>query len=113
MSLKEEPGRTELEWSGGVGGTNYRGLWGKGAVGCSLPLEFSCGGRNQGRAGGDLGARESAQVSGSKSGVSGIPSAGLCLEGAEGALGRDFGRSRSADLFPSEGRHHSRVTLAL
>lgn len=29
MSLGEEPSWTELKWGEGVGGTKYRGLWGK------------------------------------------------------------------------------------
>lgn len=78
---------------------------GEGAVGC---WSFLAGGRNQARAGGDVGAGESSQVSGSSRRASGIPSAGLYLRGRRalwvGTLGGDLG---VRTLFPLEGRHHT------
>lgn len=90
MSLGEEPGRTELEWEevwvepttvvcGGRGG------W------VQLSLEFSCGWaeprEGRWRPGGE-GERAGVGV---KSGGLGDPLGRTVSEGAEGALGRDFG----------------------
>lgn len=97
---------------GGVGGTKWRGLWGKGAVGRVCRSSFLAGGQN--RAGGPEGSPERRLGAGCRGPALGIPASPqwrLCLtrgRGGGGAAGRRFGGSRGACT--PEGRHHSPVT---
>ena len=104
MSLGEEPSRTELEWEEVWVEPNTVVCGGRGG----WVLEFSCGWAepSEGRWGRG-GGGELAGV-GVKSEGLGDPLGRTMSEGAEGALGWDFGGDLGVrTLFPLEGRHHT------
>ena len=96
-----------------MGGTKYRGLWGKGWLAAVVDGVFL---RVGGTKRGPVGTGERFLASGSSPGASGVPSAGLCLRGRGALRAGRLGRQRSAEPVsapPSKGSRHSRVTPAL
>lgn len=93
--------RVGPSWSGRRCGWNQLPWFvGKGRLGAAVAGVFLRSGRNQGRAGGDLGARRARRCRGSGSGGLGDPSGGLCLRGRRALWVGTLGRSRVRTLFP-------------
>lgn len=98
MSLGKEPSWTELEWGEGVGGTKYRGLWGKGRLAAVLGRVFPYGWAEPSEGPRGHGVRHLVRCLSQRD--PGVPSAGLCLRRGGGSGRRcglaGFGGSRGA-----------------